>query len=835
MISFAVSRRLLVNFCSHFRWRAVRLMHILVCFVLVLSSATAHARLTDNAFTVSYFEDAENKLSIDDIIRQDSSMPWVLAQSTQLTLGLKSTPYWVKLVLPAHFFNGQNVLSIEYPLLDVLDGYIVHQQRILKSYETGFGKPFDSRPVPHRFFVFPLSDIAEMNSTILEPRERDRREPVTVYLRILSAHSISVPLAVSTEVAFWRRDGQEFAIQAIFYGAIFIMFFYNLFVYFTTRDQTYGWYALFIFAVALFQTAYHGSLLQFVAAPLGFATSHAVAYSGTFAIICAAKFLEHFLNNYLKLTLLSKPLKVLSLVTFLFGCAIAIIGLDLAIKVMILLAFTIILLVVIICAYLMALRVPQTALFVAGWSFLFVALSILLLMTMGYIPITKYSLYAFQASTVIEAVLFSFVLSGRVRMLETTQLALQQSVELNDLRSRELAALQLVVKEKQRSQLKGEMLAIMSHEIRTPLNGIIGITDLLMETDLNEQQRQWTTALRSSEQSLRRIVNDILNYSRLESGYEQLETVDFDLAQLIPEIITLCRNTKLKGDVLLVADIEQNLPALLLGDQHKLRQVIMNLVTNALKFTEHGRVTLKVSLCEEDNQNVTIEFAVMDTGIGIPAEKQSSLFSPFEQADVSTSRRYGGTGLGLAICNKLVDLLGGKIHVESEEGEGSKFWFKLCFALPAGNNACSTALAPSHDANGWIDLGSLDLEILFAEDNLTNQMVLQKLLEKMGVSWHKAASGREAVALYETHYEKLDCILMDCEMPDVDGYEATVQIRQFERDNNLPNTPIIAVTAHAIPEYLDRCMKVGMTDTLSKPIERQLLNRKLIEIAKSKK
>lgn len=297
----------------------------------------------------------------------------------------------------------------------------------------------------------------------------------------------------------------------------------------------------------------------------------------------------------------------------------------------------------------------------------------------------------------------------------------------------------------------------------------------------------------------------------------------------------MCRNTKLKGDVLLVADIEQNLPSQLLGDQHKLRQVIMNLVTNALKFTEHGRVTLKVSLCEQDNQNVTIEFAVIDTGIGIPAEKQSRLFSPFEQADVSTSRRYGGTGLGLAICNKLVDLLGGKIHVESEEGEGSKFWFKLCFTLPADNNACSTALAPSHDANGWIDLGSLDLEILFAEDNLTNQMVLQKLLEKMGVSWHKAASGGEAVALYETHYEKLDCILMDCEMPDVDGYEATVQIRQFERDNNLPNTPIIAVTAHAIPEYLDRCMKVGMTDTLSKPIERQLLNRKLIEIAKSKK
>jgi PAS domain S-box-containing protein len=367
------------------------------------------------------------------------------------------------------------------------------------------------------------------------------------------------------------------------------------------------------------------------------------------------------------------------------------------------------------------------------------------------------------------------------------------------------------------NRAKSEFLANVSHEIRTPMNGILGMTQLAIESTSPEQQLEYLELVKSSGESLLTLINEILDLSKIEAGRLELEDIPFDLRDLVNTTVkTLTWRAQEKG-LSLEVFVRDQVPQVVVGDPSRLRQVVVNLVGNAVKFTDDGGVALHVDVEAHIGEEVAVHFAVQDTGIGIPTDKQKLIFEAFTQADGSTSRKYGGSGLGLTICNRVVEMMDGHMWVDSTPGVGSTFHFTAVFGKPKDGvvpapMGPSTATAPQPP--------SRQLSVLLAEDNAVNRLLALKLLEKDGHRVVTANDGREA--LEKLGQQSFDVVLMDVQMPELNGFEATAAIREAEVGTGRRQF-IVAVTAHALKGDRERCLKAGMDSYISKPLSHATL------------
>jgi signal transduction histidine kinase len=416
-------------------------------------------------------------------------------------------------------------------------------------------------------------------------------------------------------------------------------------------------------------------------------------------------------------------------------------------------------------------------------------------------------------------------LSSKTRSLEMLNVELtQQKDEEQKARLMAEAAQQAANKA---SLAKSTFLATMSHEIRTPLNGVLGMASLLSKTKLDSEQEEYAEAILTSGEALMSVINDVLDYSKIESGKLELEQHEFDLKKCVKDVFAIFSLKAEEMNLKLMAEFDEDIPARIIGDSYRIRQILINLVGNGVKFTSKGAVSVKVSSIRRIDKNIRIRFEVKDTGIGIEPAQLDKLFKPFNQIDSTITRKFGGTGLGLAICEKLITLMNGRIKVESIAGLGSTFSFEIDFEIAdqqesphknflhqngsmSGSNGLSENFARSYP-----------FTLLIAEDHLMNQRLIMRVVNKLGYQADLAKNGQEVLDMLKNR--RYDLILMDVQMPEMDGIEATKRIR--EQYGQLPL--IMAMTANAMNDDHERCIKAGMDDYISKPLDFELFTKKL--------
>lgn len=785
-------------------WRQLVLLLVLLLSVAATPAATvrleAGATLLEPYRALRYFcLPPSGAPAPEALMAAPAGWPWQSGGASAPTPGFTADTCWFHLGVTAAAGAPRDwMLVVADPLLDSVELFARDPASgAVTRQVAGLALPVAVRPYRYHNFVFPLELPAGAT--------RD------LYLRVRADH-IQLPLQLVEGHRFEDRARSEMMLQGLFYGGMLVMILYNLLLWVFVRDPVYLLYVLFATVMTVLQLALHG-LAQIYLWPGATTFSHySVSLLMPLALVFNCLFVLEFLELRRRAPRWARLLHLLMAAGLLLLVLVPLAGTGVTDPLSVAG-----LLVMWISGLALGLSRsaagdPEARIFTLAWGCFLTGGILIGLNKFDVLPRNLLTENLLQLGSFLEVVLLSMALARRISRLRSAQLAAEQ--ERGQAR---LEALQAEA----RSQAKGEFLARMSHEIRTPMNAVLGLAQLMRDTSLTPVQRNYIETLFNSGEALLAVLNDILDFSKIEAGKLSLETAPFNLHALLDDCMTVFALNAREKDLQLLSETDPALPEWVAGDVIRLRQVLLNLLSNAIKFTPSGRVSLRAQVLEPRGADpARLRFEVADTGIGMTREQQRSLFQSFQQADSSITRQFGGTGLGLAISRQLVLLMQGTIGAESTPGRGSTFWFEI--ALPR------TAPAPALGMDAARSQGLSGLRVLVVEDNAVNRTVITGMLNQLGIRPRVACNGLEALELLAAPEGELDLVLMDCEMPELDGYETTRRLRVLERERQRRHLPVVALTAHALPEDRARCLRAGMDDYLTKPVMLEALATRLV-------
>lgn len=788
------------------QFRLTRRLNHLLLLTLLLAPVSASAALLsggDQLLTsMQWLRDPEHQLGPREALTRLRDRGTLNERGNHPSFGFDRSAIWF--LIPLHNDTSERnwIIQAGRPHMDNLDLFLFDQQdQLIASFRHGDQVPWSERPYPHSNLLFPLE---------LKPGQDYR-----LVFRAASAGAIELPLVAMSPYAFQQYDTvfQNFA--GLYLGAIGVMLLFNLLLYFSIRDSSYLMYCLYLGGLLGYLTSRESLPFQLLWPEQPWLNNAVQAASA----ILATGFFALFANDFMRLRK-ARPrighalhyagwtLVILAPLSMLVetGIVLRIISASAGFLVLPIIAITI-----------DGIRTGYrpARYFLLSFCPLAVMIILFVLKTFSFIDSSWLIDHGFEIGSMVEAWLLSFALAYRFTMLrdENERIHREAAVELEQRvaeRTRELH---------NALNARSQFLAVMSHEIRTPLNGIIGTVEMLKDGVSDAEQQRHLHVIERSGNTLLALINDILDYASIESGKMPIISEQFNLSALASEIAGLyAQNARIKG-LRINLDMDPDIGTLCQGDPLRLRQILGNLISNAVKFTEQGEVRVRLRR-DHDNTDYVL-FEVEDTGIGIAPDTLSQLFELFQQADSSTRRRYGGTGLGLAICRQLVELIGGEIGVQSTPGKGSRFWFRL----PLPQTSMEQRQAEAIDRAG--ENKTPGVRLLIVDDNHVNLLVAQGLARKLGHQVEVAESGPEAIAVLLNDSRPYDLILMDCEMPDMDGFETTAEIIRLQNEGKAPPIPIVALTAHAVPDKIRACHDAGMISHIAKPINSEKLDRAL--------
>ncbi len=892
---------------------------------------------------VWYMEDPSGRLRLEDLLDSShaaaqstaeashiSPLAWQANRSQRLNFGITESVYWLKLELENEGIGKANwLLRIAYPLLDRIDVYDVHESKPIKHWQAGDTLPASGRAINHRHFIFPI--------------ELGGAEHTDIYIRVQTEGTMQIPLSLWSELWFYSHEHEAYVMHGVFFGIFLVMILYNLFLYVSVKDLSFLYYVLFASGFLLFLVALSGYGYQHLWSHSPQFQKYSISFFISLSCIFIGKFTQHFLGIKTEDTWPYRGILYVMAGGILNPFIALVLPYGLGIKILMMWTISSTFLCSAIGIYYWLRKGEMARIYTLSWLVVGVGVSMVGIMKLGVIPDHPLMDFILPMTASLQALMLSFALGYRIQAERAHRMraerdVLQSQTELlkAKLQAKEIASQseKIRIEAEVESKAKNEFLAMMSHEIRTPLNGIMGMSDLLRASNLEEQQRRFVNTIYSSGESLLTIINDILDFSKIQAGKLDIESIPVNLFDFVEDCTSIFASRLRDKNLTLTAEVRPHGPIYVQSDPVRLRQVVLNYLSNAIKFTEKGEIKLVLSV---DTTTEQLKIEVIDTGMGISEANQRNLFESFSQADSSTTRKFGGTGLGLAICKRLSELMGGRTGVKSAEGEGSTFWFTckvdvldeqpvdlndverhaigllienpyeqawLCMHLTSWG-AQPVVLNPektdSHHAhtfswllvdNSVVNRSSIDhvcrhyklpadrvitvddfdrpahinrplntsvlfrklskmtdakpdhqfvvnhdddmplngTRILVAEDNQVNQMVIDALLKKLGAEPKLVENGEEAVTELKAHAGNYDLVLMDCEMPVMDGFEATRRIREIEQSENRPAIPIIALTAHAMDSHRRQAEQAGMNKFITKPVKRTELLQAISDI-----
>lgn len=868
---------------------------------------------------IKYLVEEDSSINLEYLVANLNSIDWQVSQGETPNFGFNLKPHWFWVTVTNESLKSVSwLLQVYYPLIDFIDVYHLKSDGSMHQWHTGDRLPYNSRPIDHPDFLFPL--------------ELGFLEQTQLLIRIENAGAMQAPMKLWNEREFFKLVQKETIPQGIFFGLFMVLILYNLFLYLSTRDLSFLYYVVFASGFLLYFMTVDGYGFQYL-----WSDSIIFQQYGIYLFISMTLFgMSEFTINFLGITKKDWKtylmLRAITIATALCLLSVLFIPYKISIQIIVLITFYASVISTIVGIKSIKDKGTSASLYASGWIVMAIGFMVLVFDKFAVIPSNQYTALSAPVAVVIFSLLLSFALGYRIqeerknRMIAEKKFILSQTESLEaKLKANKLEyqSEQLRIRSEAEIQAKNSFLAMMSHEIRTPLNGIMGLSHLLKNTDLNDKQKQYIDTIFISGESLLIIINDILDYSKILAGKLDIESIPVDIFELVNNCTSILSNILKENNISLYVSISPAVPFVIKSDPIRLRQVVLNYLSNAIKFSNNKDIHLNLSFNPTASE---LEINVIDKGIGISKDTQKILFNAFSQADSSTTREYGGSGLGLAICKQIALLTGGNVGVNSEENLGSHFWFtckvelmdlpiqdfhgrekkyylsmlesasdidfiksqlllwncQLVDIKSADSNKNYSGIFIEHGAiektilnnvtkqfnlpnNGVYDIGDFDdasllcrplttgaifdianntvslkkneaqkpdiitdsrplngLRILIAEDNLVNQMVITAMIKKMGAEFTLVENGKLAVDEMADNPNGYDIILMDCEMPVMDGFTASKLIQQAA-STQTHVTPIIALTAHAMEQHIKQAEDSGMSGFISKPVNQKRL------------